>query len=166
MMTIRPARPEDLAQLAAMGAELARFHHEQDPARFMYAPGFEEGYLRWFGQELPRREVCFFVAEGQDRQASGYVYGRHEERNWNSLLDQHIALVDLYVKPEARRCGAGAGLVRAFCGWARAQQVPQVVLSTMPRNKAAQALFASVGFRPTMIEMTCDLTAAPGGDPG
>jgi ribosomal protein S18 acetylase RimI-like enzyme len=163
MMTIRHARPEDLDALAFMGAELARFHHEQDPTRFLYAVDFERGYHRWFGQELPRREVCFFVAEAPDGRVMGYVYGRLEGRDWNSLLEAHVALVDLFVMPEARRGGAGEALVRAFCGWAEAQKTPQVVLSTMPRNTAAQALFARLGFRPTMIEMTRDpgATAAP-----
>lgn len=157
-MNVRPARPEDLDQLAFMGAELARFHHEQDPARFMYSPDFERGYRSWFGRELPRREVCFFVAEAPDGQLSGYVYGRLEERDWNSLLEAHVALVDLFVKPEARRSGAGVALVQAFLGWSKEQKTPQVVLSTMTQNKAAQALFARVGFRSTMVEMTCDLS--------
>lgn len=35
-----------------------------------------------------------------------------------------------------------------------AQGAPRTVLSTAARNEAAQRLFASFGFRPTMIEMT------------
>jgi RimJ/RimL family protein N-acetyltransferase len=31
---------------------------------------------------------------------------------------------------------------------------PRIVLSTMVRNESAQRLFAAVGFRPTMLEMT------------
>lgn len=169
MMTVRPARPEDLDQLAAMGAALARMHHEQDRARFMYADDFERGYRRWFGVELPRDEVCLRVAESEQGQVQGYVYGRLEERDWNSLLDRHAALVDIYVMPEARRGGAGAMLARAFCAWARGRGAPLVVLSTMTQNKAAQALFASLGFRPTMVEMTCDPGAEPaagGSTPG
>jgi hypothetical protein len=33
----------------------------------------------------------------------------------------------------------------------------QIVLGTAQRNETAQRFFASVGFRPTMIEMTRDL---------
>jgi RimJ/RimL family protein N-acetyltransferase len=38
--------------------------------------------------------------------------------------------------------------------------VTRVVLATAEQNKAAQRLFASIGFRRTMIEMTLEL-----GDP-
>ena len=43
-----------------------------------------------------------------------------------------------------------------------AQGRTQVVLLTKTRNEEAQRLFASLGFRPTMVEMTLDQDA---GDP-
>ena len=36
----------------------------------------------------------------------------------------------------------------------KARGAPMSVLSTAARNEAAQRLFARMGFRPTMIEMT------------
>jgi RimJ/RimL family protein N-acetyltransferase len=150
LMNVRPATKEDLPALAAMGAELARLHHEYDPLRFMYAPEFAAGYESWFATELKRRNVCFRVLD--DR--AGYVYGRLQGKEWNELLDDHAALIDIYVRPDARRHHAGTALVRAFCAWADEKGAPRVVLSTAAKNLGAQALFAQEGFRPTMIEMT------------
>jgi ribosomal protein S18 acetylase RimI-like enzyme len=54
----------------------------------------------------------------------------------------------------------GSLLLDATLEFFRARGVPRVVLSTAARNEAAQRLFASMGFRRTMIEMTLEL-----GDP-
>ena len=154
MVTVRPATPRDLDALAWMGAELARIHHGFDPLRFMYGEGFERGYRSWFAQELANADVCFRVVDDEAGAAVGYVYGRLEGKDWADLLDDHAALIDIYVKPDARLHGAGEALLRAFCAWADDKGAPRVVLSTATPNVAAQKLFARVGFRSTMIEMT------------
>lgn len=154
MNTVRRATAQDLDALAVMGAELARLHHAYDPKRFMYGNDFVSGYRWWFGKELPLDEVYLAVVDGADGAPAGYVYGRLEDKDWGSLLDEHAALVDVYVRPDARRSGAGAALVQAFCGWAKARGAPRIVLSTATQNASAQALFAKLGFRSTMVEMT------------
>jgi ribosomal protein S18 acetylase RimI-like enzyme len=58
------------------------------------------------------------------------------------------------VDPEHRRRGLGRRLLEATLAELKARRAPRVVLSTAVQNEAAQRLFASVGFRPTMIEMT------------
>ena len=153
-MPTRPARLDDLDRLAAMGEALARLHHGYDARRFLFGPGIAEGYRWWFERELANPEAALIVAVSDDDRPTGYVYGRLEERDWQSLLDAHAALVDVFVDPDARRGGAGAALVDAFCAWADAKGAPRVVLSTATQNAAAQALFARRGFRATMIEMT------------
>jgi ribosomal protein S18 acetylase RimI-like enzyme len=158
---VRRATVDDLEELGEMGAALAKMHHDLDPRRFMYGPGFVEGYRSWFGEELQRKKVYLGVVprDGHGEPASkvrlaGYVYGRLEGRDWANLLDAHAALVDVYVRPEERKHGAGEALVRAFSAWAEEKKAPRVVLSTATQNDAAQHLFRRCGFRSTMIEMT------------
>ncbi len=152
--TVRRATEQDLDTLAGMGAELARLHHAYDPKRFMYGDDFVAGYRWWFEKELKLGEVFLAVVDGADGTPAGYVYGRLEEKDWASLLDSHAALVDVYVREDARRTGAGGALVRAFCAWASEHGAPRVVLSTASQNTGAQALFAKLGFRSTMVELT------------
>lgn len=156
-VAVRAATEDDLDELAALGAALAQLHHGWDAARFSAAStaDVEDGYRWWFSQEMNKKGACFRVAIDVDGALAGYVYGRKEGRDWNKLLDPHVELIDLYVRPAHRRGGVASALVEAFLVWAKKKGGP-VVLSTAAKNPEAQALFAKLGFRPTMIEMTRD----------
>lgn len=157
--SVRPATEHDLPAMAAMATELVRFHHALDARRFFLAKGVERGYRDWFTRELASPDAVLLVAtdDGDPPRTLGYAYGRLEGRDWNLLLDRHAALHDVYVDPAARRTGTGELLVRAFLDRARRLGAPRVVLSSATSNAAAQALFARLGFRPTMVEMTREL---------
>ncbi len=142
--------------MAAMAAELVRFHHALDPARFFLMPRIEEGYRWWFGKELANDDAILLVAEHEGAIA-GYAYGRVEARDFNMLLDRHAALHDVFVQPSARRTGLSHALVSAFVAVCRGAGVPRVVLHSATANTKAQAAFAKVGFRPSMVEMFLDL---------
>jgi len=153
-VTVRPATADDLEALGAMAGALVRFHHEVDPRRFMLAKGVEEGYRRWFRQELDSPEAMVRVAVGGDGRVLGYTYARVEGRDWNMLLDAHVALHDVFVAPSARGARVGEALLSAFAAEVDARGGMRVVLHTMVSNERAQRLFAKHGFRPTMLEMT------------
>jgi ribosomal protein S18 acetylase RimI-like enzyme len=150
---IRRAKKSDAPQLGAMGARLALFHHAQDSARFLYWDDMAEGYGRWLGKELAADDAVVIVA-ARGETLVGYAYGRAEERDWNMLLDAHGALHDIWVEPDARRDGVGRALCLAMIEALQALGVPRIVLSTAVKNEAAQKLFANLGWRPTMLEMT------------
>lgn len=150
---IRRATPGDLAGAAALAARLVHQHHEADPARFFLPERVEQGYLAWFRQELERPQAVIVVARAPG-EVVGYGYGTLEGRDWNLLLDRHGAIHDIYVAEAARKQGVGRQLVEAMLRELSGLGAPRVVLSTMVSNSAAQRLFSSVGFRPTMLEMT------------
>ena len=135
-----------------MAAALVRFHHELDPTRFLVAQGLERGYRGWLATQLEREGAMLFVAE-DDTGLLGYVYARREERDWMKLVDERVALIDLWVDPAARRRGVADALVEAVLAGADAMGVTRVLLETAAKNPAAQALFAKHGFAPSMIEM-------------
>jgi RimJ/RimL family protein N-acetyltransferase len=55
-----------------------------------------------------------------------------------------------------RRQGVGLCLLRAAIAWAHSKGRTQVVLWSKSGNDGAQRVFAKLGFRDTMIEMTLD----------
>lgn len=152
-VTIRPAKPSDAPVLGRMGAALARLHHDYDPQRFMLPNDVESGYRWWLGKEAKNKEAVVVVAE-MDGEVVGYAYGRVEGVDWNMLLDRCGGFHDIWVDEKARRAGVGVLLAEELMQRLTALGVPRVVLHTAAKNEAAQRLFAKLGWRPTMVEMT------------
>jgi ribosomal protein S18 acetylase RimI-like enzyme len=152
-VAVRRAEKGDIGRVASLAAELVRMHHAADPERFLPDRDVEKGYGWYLSRELGRDEAVVLVA-CRDAAVVGYAYGTVEGRDWNLLIDDHGAIHDVFVAPDARRAGAGRALVLAMVAALEAAGAPRVVLSTMVGNDAAQRLFRACGFRPTMVEMT------------
>lgn len=151
---IRAADRADSPALGRLGALLVRLHHDLDPDRFLAAEaGTAAGYGRYLASEIGRAGVVVLVAEAAGAVA-GYTYAGIEGNDWMSLRGPAGVIHDLVVDPEHRRKGVGRALLMRTLEVLAERGAPRVVLSTAHRNETAQRLFASLGFRPTMIEMT------------
>ena len=155
MITIRPATASDQEQLGRFGGALVRQHHAADPRRFIHVEHPEAGYGRFLVSQLANPNSLVMVAE-QSGTVVGYVFADVESTNWMELRGPCGVVQDVYVDEAARGLGAGRELMRAAIDWIRSKGRSQVVLMTKSRNEHAQHLFTSLGFRPTMIEMTLD----------
>ncbi|HYF65057.1 MAG TPA: GNAT family N-acetyltransferase [Herpetosiphonaceae bacterium] len=152
--TIRPATAPDMRAVGRLGALLVRTHHDFDPERFIPAtPQTERGYAGFLTEQLADEQAIVLVAE-RDGAVIGYSYSRIEGTDYMALRGPAGMLHDLIVDPAQRGQGVGRMLLGATCAALAARGAPQIVLSTAARNEGAQRLFAQVGFRPTMIEMT------------
>ena len=154
---IRRARASDVPVLGRLGADLLRAHYAFDRQRFM-APGDDpEGGYAWFlGTQLRDDDVAVFVAE-RDGAIVGYLYAGLEPQSWKDLREAAGFIHDIVVTEAGRRLGVATALMDAAIAWLRERGAPRVVLSTAAQNEAAQRLFAKLGFRRTMIEMTREL---------
>jgi ribosomal protein S18 acetylase RimI-like enzyme len=157
LVTIRRASADDLPSLGRLGALLMRAHCAFDADRFLPAgPDAEEGYAWFLGSQLSAPDAAVFVAE-QDGAVVGYVYAGLEPLSWKELRGAAGFIHDVAVLEEARRGGVAQALLDAAMAWLRERGAPRVVLWTADRNEGAQRLFARLGFRRTMIEMTREL---------
>ena len=163
MITVRPATAADQEPLGRFGAALMRQHHTADPRRFIQVEHPEAGYGRFLVSQAANPNSRVMVAEN-DGQVVGYIFAGLEPTDWMELRGPCGVVQDIYVDEAARHLGAGRALMRAAIDWIRSQGRSQVVLLTKTQNQHAQHLFAALGFRPTMIEMTLDQD--PGGDHG
>lgn len=150
---IRRAKRDELPHVAALAGELVRMHHAVDAKRFFLPDRVEEGYAWWLGKELDRESAVVLVALSDSRVVA-YAYGTLEERDWNLLLDAHGAIHDVFVDARERRSGVGRQILAAIIRELEVLGAERIVLGTMVSNLAAQALFQSAGFRPTLLEMT------------
>jgi ribosomal protein S18 acetylase RimI-like enzyme len=147
----------DLPVLGSLGALLVSLHHEFDPDRFIgVTPNTRFAYAAFLGGQLKRSDVLMLVAEGAGA-VLGYTYAGLEGNDYMALRGPAGMLYDLVVDPTRRREGIGRMLLDATLAELVYRGPPRVVLSTAERNEAAQRLFASAGFRRTMIEMTREL---------
>jgi ribosomal protein S18 acetylase RimI-like enzyme len=154
---VRRATRGDLPALGRLGALLLRVHYRFDERRFM-SPGRdpEAGYAWFLGTQLEQDSVAIFVAE-QDGAVIGYVYAGIEPESWKELRDEAGFIHDIVVDERGRRGGVAQALLDAAIVWLRERGVPRVMLWVAEPNAVAQRLFARLGFRRTMIEMTREL---------
>lgn len=156
MIEVRPATPGDEPALGRFGAALMRQHHAADPKRFLLTERPETGYGRFLVSELGDPDSLVLVAE-RSGEVVGYLYAGLEPLSWKDLRGPCGYIHDVYVDQSVRHQGVGADLVRAAIEWGRSRGMTQFALSSEWNNEAAQRLFARLGFRRTMVEMTLDL---------
>jgi ribosomal protein S18 acetylase RimI-like enzyme len=144
----------DLDAVSSLAGRLVRLHHAFDPERFLHLASPEKGYARYFASVLEDPDVVLLVAEGAEGAVVGYAYARLEPRSYDELRDACGKLHDVYVADEARGRGVGEALVREAVRSLGERGAPRVVLLTAVQNEPAQRLFARLGFRTTMLEMT------------
>lgn len=174
-ITVRRAQRSDLPALGRLGALLMATHERFDSQRFLAAgPDAPEAYARFLGEELEHDSVAIFVAEQvgevaeqagevaeQAGELVGYVYAGVEGKSWKELRDTAGFIHDVAIVEPARRQGLGERLIEVAAGWLAEQGVARVLLWTAERNTVAQGLFAKLGFRRTMIEMTREVPTRP-----
>ena len=154
---VRRATPADLPRIGRLGALLVEEHYDFDPRRFLAArPRTPADYASFMSAQLEDPDSAVLVAD-DNGDMIGYAYAAVEGYDYMALRGPAGVLHDLIVDPEHRGRDVGRLLLNATLAFFRSRGVPRVVLSTAEQNEAAQRLFASMGFRRTMIEMTREL---------
>lgn len=151
-LIIRRAEKADLERVGELAGRLVKEHHEADAERFFLPERVEQGYAWWLGRELANDSALIMVAELAG-EVVGYSYSEMSERDWNMLIDAHATLHDILVAPSARGRGVGRKLLSTTLRELEARGFERILLYARQSNESAQRLFASVGFRPTMVEM-------------
>jgi ribosomal protein S18 acetylase RimI-like enzyme len=154
---VRRATPADLPRIGRLGALLVEEHYDFDPKRFLAArPGTPGGYASFMSTQLEDPDVAVLVAD-DNGDVIGYAFAAVEGYDYMALRGPAGVLHDIIVDPEQRGRGVGRLLLDATLAFFTSRGVPRVVLSTAEQNEGAQRLFASKGFRRTMVEMTLEL---------
>lgn len=155
-VTIRPAMIADLPRLGRLGAQLVEEHHRLDTARFLPTRDRTPAdYAHFLIGQLGNPAVVILVADHLG-DVVGYAYAVLEGYDYMMLRGPAGVLHDLVVDSAIRGQGVGTQLLDAALHALEARGATRIVLTTAARNQAAQRLFASRDFRPTMVEMTRD----------
>lgn len=153
-IVVRPATPADAAVLGRLGAMLVAVHHGFDAERFIApTPRTEQGYGGFLASQIAEPDSIVLVAE-EAGAVIGYAYAGLEGMDYMILRGPAGVVYDLLVDPAQRRHGVGRRLMQAAVAALVQRGARQVQLSAASSNALAQRLFADLGFRPTMVEMT------------
>jgi ribosomal protein S18 acetylase RimI-like enzyme len=158
MTLVREMTADDLQPVSELAEQLVKLHHGWDTTRFFITKDIAKGYRWYFNSLLDDAESLLLVAE-VDGVIAGYLYGSVEERDWAKLLDAHGAIHDLFVAESHRKHGVARALMNEARTRLQQKGARQLVLYSASANAQGQALFRALGYRPTMVEMTMDLTA-------
>ena len=132
-VSIERAEPRHIDEIAPLFGAYRRFYGRADDPR---ARSFLE-------ERIARHESVVFVARRQDA-AIGFtqLYPCFASVS----LTRMFALYDLFVAPQARRCGAATALLRAAVAYAAEQGAGQLMLQTGVANLSAQRLYEREGW--------------------
>ena len=133
-VTVRPATIEDAPALALLVAALRA--HQNDPIGHL-----NETALRrdGFGEDP---EFSILIAEREQRPIG---YALFTESYEPAFAARGLYLADLYIRPEARRSGAGRALVGAVAAEAHRRERRFVWWTSITGNAEAHAFYAALG---------------------
>jgi ribosomal protein S18 acetylase RimI-like enzyme len=135
-VTVRRATLDDLDSLVPLFDAYRGFYRK---------PGDLDLARRFLRERLQLNQSIVFVALAQDGSSVGFT---QLFPSFSSASAARIfTLNDLFVKPEARRMGAGSLLLKAAADFARAEGAVRLTLSTEVTNEAAQALYEGAGWK-------------------
>ena len=132
--TIRPASRDDAAFILAMIRELARFERAEDAVRATVADLERDGW-----GDTPRFEALIAEIGGDP---IGFALYFHNYSTWEGRAG--LYLEDLYVKPEARRSGAGRRLMARLARVAIERGCARLDFSVLDWNPARR-FYQSLG---------------------
>jgi GNAT superfamily N-acetyltransferase len=131
---VRQARPEDAAAISTHA--LALGEDEDVPGRALTP----EAVLRDAFGPQPR---FFAVVAEMGWRVVGYALATPSyESNWAA---SGLYVGDIYVAPDARRCGVGRMLVGALAAEATRRNLTFLWWTSKPQNAGAHAFYASLG---------------------
>lgn len=143
---VRPAERRELDRIAALYTLLVE-HHGDDP-RFVLGPDAEEPARRHLSDCLGDPDAQLFVAE-RDGRLCGFCLARVMRRPAIFAETVRGEIDALYVRPEARRGGAGRALAEAALAWL-AGAARSVDVQVAVGNAEGGAFWRALGFSPSM----------------
>jgi GNAT superfamily N-acetyltransferase len=154
-LVVRPARPEEFAQVGRVTVAAYRADGLLDSAEYPVESTYEAQLLN---ADRRAREAELWVAAEEDGEILGTVTWCPPGSPWRQLAlrDGQAEFRMLSVAPAGRRRGVGRALVDACLSRARQNGMSEIVLWSHPRMTAAHQLYLQMHF-----ERAYDLDGSP-----
>lgn len=156
-LTIRRASETDQQAIRALWSALLDEQAALDD-RMDVADDAEERWDNDFPMWIEDETRRLFVAETEA------IVGFVSARRWGPppiyREQEEVFLDELYVRPDARRAGAGTALVSAVQEWADELGAQRVRLSVLAANEPARQFWAAQDAQPMTLTLTMDRPGA------
>jgi GNAT superfamily N-acetyltransferase len=162
MSTTNGATPTGIHIIEAGVSDIPRLAPLFDAYRQFYEQASDlPGAAAYLTDRLERHESVIFLAE----EATMPTAARTSPAGFTQLYPSfssvsmcpHWILNDLFVSPEFRRLGVGAALLERARQFATGTGAKSMMLETAVTNKAAQALYESLGWKRDDLYYTYEL---------
>ncbi len=150
-LTIRKAKPSDLAEVVELWKELMDFHRELDPLYTCSEDG-PDNFLKWIKKQMKIEDAELIVAD-----VSGNVigYAKIEIAKYPPVFEKkkYGMISDVAVSKKYRRRGIGRILFEESIKWFSEHKIDRIELRVSNANDIAQGFWNKMGFKPYMTTM-------------
>ena len=170
-MLIRPATTTDVPAVLPMVAKICALHESWDSAKYGFLTHPEQRYEQWLmrlansdgfstrryaNADAGSDRSVFLVSENEG-QLVGFLVATIEREVPIYRLQEFAFIHDIWVEPEYRQNGIARQMVMLSIERFHQISIKQIRLDTAVANEASRRLFASCGFRLSIIEMLIEL---------
>jgi len=148
-VVVRRAAKKDIAAIAALSVELARFHEAREKS-FKTARGLKSGLAEHKAGQLRRRNVRFAVAQAEG-DIIGYCLSVAVQRPPIFKTRRVLHILDMCVTARMRRRGVGHLLFEDAVAWAKSRGIRRIEVAFAPSNEISSRFWPGLGFK-TFIE--------------
>ncbi|MBN3895997.1 MAG: GNAT family N-acetyltransferase [Nostoc sp. NOS(2021)] len=156
-MLIRPATTTDVPAVLPMVAKICALHESWDSAKYGFLTHPEQRYEQWLTR-LANSERSVFLVSEKEGQLVAFLVATVEREIPIYRLQEFAFIHDIWVEPEYRQNGIARQMVMLSIERFHQMGVKQIRLDTAVANEASRRLFASCGFRFSIIEMLIELS--------
>jgi len=148
--TIRPARPEDVAEILEMIHELAAYEQEPDAVKTTAAQlheklfGDSPAVFAHVADADPAGDAA--TDNGSEQRLAGFAIWFLTYSTWEGVHGIHLE--DLYVRPSTRGSGLGRRLMATLAAACDAHGYARLEWKVLKWNELALGLYRSVGGEP------------------
>lgn len=155
-MEIRPARVDDVDQVLPLVQKIVALHETWDAPRFAAREDASDMYDHWLRRRAEDEESVFLVGD-RDGTIVAFLIATVDDNIPIYTLERFGFVHDVWVDETYRSEGIGRSMAMLMLERFKQIGVTQVRLDTAANNESARAMFAQCGFRPSTVEMLCEL---------
>lgn len=133
-------------------AKTCAFHQAADPQKYPFLPEPEKRYGGWLKRSIGDPNMVFLVG-AEDERIVAFLVATIDDEIPIYQVKRYGFVQDVFVDEAYRHRGIAKALMLEAMSRLAAMGIKQVRLDVLERNEPARRLFASCGFRTSIVEM-------------